>query len=122
MFLIDYSYYVSRSGGTLSEEVFSRLIGRACAFIRYVTMGKARMETDAEKLAACAVVEVYAAEEKKGGGEFRSENNDGYSVTYVIEGRDGETREETLSRKAYQAIRPYLLLEGLLYRGVGVSR
>ena len=117
---VTYAYYTSQAGGVLPEEVFSRLIGRACAYVQYMTLGKGHGDTDGEKLAACRVLEVYADGEsqRENGRAIRSENNDGYSGAYVTEQRDGESWEEVLSRKAYQAARPYLLSTGLLYRGV----
>ena len=119
---VEYLFYAGQAGGKLPEEEFSRLIGRACAYVQYMTLGKGRGDTDGEKLAACAVADVYACAERereRGTGAVKSENNDGYSVSYVTEQKDGESREEALSRKAYQAARPFLLPTGLLYRGIG---
>lgn len=121
-FVVEYAYYAEKAGGRLPEEEFSRLIGRACAYVQYMTLGKGCGDTDGEKLAACAVTDVYADAERKqesGSVGIKSENNDGYSVSYVTEQKDGESWEEALSRKAYQAARPYLLPTGLLYRGIG---
>lgn len=119
MIHVDYPYYINQADGTLPEEEFSRLIQRACAYIQYMTMGRGKWDTDGEKMAACAVVDVYAgAGIKHSGQALKSENNDGYSVTYVTEQQDGETWEDVLARKAYRAARPYLLPTGLMYRGV----
>lgn len=121
MAFVDYAYYTGQAGGRLPEEEFSRLVCRACAYVQYMTLGKGDGSTDGEKLAACAVVDVHACAEReraRGTAAVKSESNDGYSVSYVTEQKDGESREEALSRKAYQAARPYLLPTGLLYRGV----
>lgn len=50
-----------------------------------------------------------------GGMDIKSENNDGYSVTYVTEGADG--KPITVEKKAYKAAYPYLIHTGLMYRG-----
>lgn len=46
--------------------------------------------------------------------EKKSENNDGYSVTYVTEGTDNKTVEEKLNKKLYSIAQVYLLSTGLL--------
>ena len=51
-------------------------------------------------------------------GPVRSENNDGYSVSYVVEQTDGQTAEEAVRRKAYDAVYMYLLPTGWLNRKV----
>lgn len=123
---MDYSYYRDVFGGvTVSEEDLPPLVRKAEAYIQYLTGGRAAdCQIDAVKDAVCAVCDVYAAEEArmKAQGDAReiaSENNDGYSVSYVTEGQAGRTHEETLREKAYQAAYPYLAFTGLLYRGCG---
>lgn len=115
-----YEYYVSSYGGDLSSDAFSKQIGKASAFISYLTMGRSTGETDAEQMAACAVADVYAASAGRlTSGGISSENNDGYSVTYA-DAVNGEAIEETVNRRAAAAARMYLANTGLLYRGVGV--
>lgn len=122
--MVSYGYYRDDHGGTaVSEEDFPPLVRKAEAYIQYLTGGRAAdSQLDAVKDAVCAVCDVYAAEEEKVKAqkdtrEIASEDNDGYSVSYVTEGQAGQTHEETLRQKAYQAAYPYLALTGLLYRG-----
>lgn len=124
--MIDYTYYRDTFGGrTVSGEDFPRLVRKAGAYIQYLTGGRAAdSQLDAVKDAVCAVCDVYATEEEKvktqkDTREVASENNDGYSVSYVTEGQAGQTHEETIRQKAYQAAYPYLAFTGLLYRGCG---
>lgn len=73
------------------------------------------------KDAVCAVADVYCSYDQKqaSAGMVKSENNDGYSVTYVTEQTDGQTAEEVLRKKAYAAASAYLLPTGWLSRKVG---
>lgn len=123
---MDYSYYRDVFGGAaISEEDFPPLVRRAEAYIQYLTSGKAAsIQMDAVRDAVCTVCEVYAADRDKtktqgDAREVVSENNDGYSVSYVTEGQTGQTHEEMIRQKAYQAAYPYLAFTGLLYRGCG---
>lgn len=52
--------------------------------------------------------EVYASYRKKqesNGMQIKSESTDGYSVTYVNEQTDGQTLEELMQKKAYEAVK-----------------
>ena len=49
---------------------------------------------------------------------MKSETNDGYSVTYITEGQDGQTAEELLRKKVLEAARVYLLPTGWLSRSL----
>ena len=74
----------------------------------------------AVKDAVCAVADVYhSCEKKKEAGAVKSENNDGYSVSYAVEQMDGQTIEELIGKKAYKAASTYLLPTGWLSRKVG---
>lgn len=53
------------------------------------------------------------------GSTVKSENNDGYSVSYAVEQADGQTVEELIRKKAYEAASTYLLPTGWLSRKVG---
>ena len=58
--------------------------------------------------AVCAGAEVYASYRKKqesNGMQIKSESTDGYSVTYVNEQTDGQTLEELMQKKAYEAVK-----------------
>jgi len=123
---MDYGYYRDDFGGrVISAEDFPPLARKAEAYIQYLTGGKsADCQMGAVMDAVCAVCEVYAADKAKiqvqgDAREVASENNDGYSVSYVTEGQAGQVHEETLREKAYQAAYPYLAFTGLLYRGCG---
>ena len=96
---------------------------KAEAYVRYLTYANGdifEVESEAVKRAICAVAEVYYAEssnrKKSGGAVVKSENNDGYSVTYVTEQVDGQTAEQLVKKKAYEAMYPYLLPTGWLNR------
>lgn len=110
----DYVFYRAM-GGTLSEEEFMRLRGKAWAYLEALTMGrvdKALPSPAAERIkrACCAVAEEYVAQEK--GGEVASASNDGYSETYAGSGR-------TAAQRLYDAAVLYLAPTGLLYTGMG---
>lgn len=121
--MVDYGYYRDSFGGlVVTQEDFPRYVKRAGAYIRYLTAGRSDSSgMDAVKDAVCAVCDVYALDaaqtQADGGREKASENNDGYSVSYVTEGLAGQTHEEVVRKKAYQAVYPYLAFTGLLYRG-----
>ena len=124
---VTYEYYAEEYGGKLiGEEAFSVMERRAKAYIRQLTYVRGdifALENDAVKDAVCAAVEVYYQYEtnRKTAGTIKSENTDGYSVTYVTEQTDGKTAEEVLKKKAYDAVYPYLLVTGWLSRKVGTS-
>lgn len=83
--------------------------------------GQKKTTSDMVKDAVCAVADVYCSYDQKqaSAGMVKSENNDGYSVTYVTEQTDGQTAEEVLRKKAYAAASAYLLPTGWLSRKVG---
>ena len=125
----DYRYYVeSYYGTTITEDSFPTVMRDASAFIREITANRVGRDAipDDVKDASCAVADVIQAEDDRisstengDGREIKSENTDGYSVSYVTEVTDGQSREEVLWNKKYQAARPYLIHTGLLYLGVG---
>lgn len=119
----DYQFYKEKTQGKLSEDVFNTQVLEASFFLRYITMGKSdKVQPEELQYAACAIADMYAEEKQKlkDVGTIKSENNDGYSVTYISEIQEGESVEEYLARKAYQTARKYLLYTGLLFRKVGV--
>ena len=124
---ITYGYYVDEYGGkTIPEQGFRKAEKQAEAYIRHLTYVKGDIfaaENDMVKDAVCAAAEVYYkynAQQQSGVPLVKSENNDGYSVTYVTEQTDGKTAEEMVKKKAYDAVYPYLLPTGWLSRKVGV--
>lgn len=124
----DYLYYQQEYGGTMPEEAYSLTARRAEAYIRYLTFLNGEIfeikEVDAVKQAVCAAADIYYADVKEGerralegrSGAVKSENNDGFSVSYVTEQIDGQTGEELLRKKVYEAIYMYLLPTGWLSR------
>lgn len=104
-------YFISM----LPEEDFQRLVRKAWAYLEALTSGRVNMaipEAAAKKvkLACCALVDEYAAQER--GGEIASAANDGYQETYVTSGR-------TPNQRLYDAAAMWLAPTGLLYAGIG---
>lgn len=102
--------------GTLPEEGFRQLVGKAWAYLEALTMGRVNGTLPVPaakkvKLACCAVVDEYALQER--GGEIASATNDGYQETYVSSGR-------TFRQRLYDAAALHLAPTGLLYAGMGV--
>lgn len=121
----DYGFYVEQyKGSIIDAENFEEAILSASQYIRYLTLNRSDSYLGEEvKYAACAVADVYHAVYSSSsiagmGGSVKSENNDGYSVSYVVEGNDGETKEQLFRRKAYEAMRKWLICTGLLNRKV----
>ena len=118
----DYIFYENVYHGNMDKEDFERNIQSASQYIRCMTHGRSdEYEGDELKYAACEAADIlYLAYQKEleGSGEKRSENTDGYSVSYVTQAKDGETSEELAGRKVTGAIRKWLLPTGLLYAGV----
>lgn len=119
----DYEYYISTYKGNLAKEEFEKSIMKASAYVRRITFGRAdeNKELDEVKLAACAVCELLANDEKvrskHSGRVVTSENTDGYSVSYES-GGSGGTADELLGRKISDTLELYLMPTGLLYMGV----
>lgn len=123
MVLADYKFYAEEFKGIMPRDSFDQVIVPASAFVNWMTCGRAEKKIiEAVKLATCAVCNVFESNQKQcensgRHGEVKSENNDGYSISYVTSQKDGETPDEVLHRKAYQAAYMYLSCTGLLYRG-----
>lgn len=119
----DYEFYISRYKGDLPKEEFEKSIMKASAYVRRITFGRAddNTEMDEVKIAACAVCELLANDEKARskhlGRAVTSENTDGYSVSYES-GGIGETVDDLLARKIFDTLELYLMPTGLLYMGV----
>lgn len=125
----DYAYYVSQYDGKMPEDAYPAAERRAEAYIRYLTHLNGdifALDHDMVRDAVCAVADIYyadavqrAAQAAEGRqGAVKSESNDGYSVTYVVEQQDGETADAALRRKAYDAAYLYLLPTGWMSRRV----
>lgn len=122
---VDYKFYASVYGGGLSEAEFMVSEAKAEAHVRYLTHVRGNIfaeEDDAVKMALCAAVDAVAdSASAYGGGSgaaVKSESNDGYSVSYAIQAKDGETAESFARRKVFGAIRMYLLPTGWLSRSI----
>lgn len=113
--MTDYVFYTSDYGGSLPEEEFSRLCGRASAYLVSITLGKSGLPNLPETvrksvdMALCAVVD--AMHKAENGGEIASESNDGISVTYAAK------VQQTEQQRLYDAASTHLAWTGLLYRG-----
>lgn len=115
----DYAYYKDFFGGTLTEEEFNLSARKAERFLKYVIMGEISEVTEQVKNAVCAAAEAVAeirssvANIPQG---IKSENTDGYSVTYKDYNADELAERE--QRAMYNAIKQELSGTGLLYQGV----
>lgn len=118
----DYEFYTTKAKGKLEKEVFGSEVLGASFFLRHLTLGRSDcIQPEVLAYAACAIADMYAVEKKKmisGEGRMKSENNDGYSVSFVTELKDGESMEEMIARKAGRIARQYLSGTGLLSRKV----
>lgn len=116
-----YAFYVEKYGGVeIKEDDFDAAILHATQYIKYITLGRSEEYTGDElQYATCAIADDYnSVFRKTRGKEKKSENTDGYSVTYVAQGKDGESGEELFKRKAYEIARYWLSNTGLLDRRV----
>ncbi len=121
---VDYQYYRGEYGGNqILEKDFTACVRKAEAYVRQLTYVRGNIfaiKNDVVKDAVCAVAEVYHSfENGKAKGNVKSENNDGYSVTFASEQVDGQTQEELIRKKAYESAYMYLLPTGWLGRKVG---
>ena len=129
---VSYDFYKQTFGDTIPEADFSKVEAKAEAVIGYLTYINGDIfakEDNRVKLAVCAAAEVvhYHNNQASANGNqaagVKSETNDGYSVTYITEGQDGQTAEELLRKKILEAVRVYLLPTGWLSRSLkGGSR
>lgn len=123
---VNYDFYKDTLGGLIPEDKFAAVEAKAEAHISYLTYINGDIfakESTVVKLAVCAAAEVIYKDmtSNTAGAGVKSESNDGYSVTYVTEAQDGQTAEEALRKKVYEAIRLYLLPTGWLSRKVKIG-
>lgn len=116
----DYGYYTNSFAGTLiPAEEFSSLANKAERFIDYLTMHRIEDVTDSVKNAVCAAAEAVYEIQKQYANipqGVKSENTDGYSVTFAD--FDIEKFKQQEKSVMYDAITQELSGTGLLYRGV----
>lgn len=117
----DYKFYVEEFGGKkIKGEDFTAASLHATQYIKHITLGRSDSYTGDElKYATCAVADAYQSVFGKTEAEKKSENTDGYSVSYVVQGKDGESPEELFKRRAYESAKYWLANTGLLNRKVG---
>lgn len=119
---VSYDFYKETLGGIIPAESFPRAEMQAEAHIKaltYINGDIFAVESATIKVAVCAAAEVIYQHEKNGStAGIKSESNDGYSVSFVAEAQDGQTAEEALRKKVYEAVRLYLLPTGWLGRKV----
>ena len=111
-----YGYYTEQYKGTrLDGEEFAGAILWASALVDQMTFDRVRnLEEipDCVKDASCSAAERYVKYWKLSGREIKSENNDGYSVSYA----DSGTAEQ-LEADCRNDVRMYLSGTGLLFKG-----
>lgn len=124
---VSYAFYAETFGAMIPEEDFPRAEAAAEAVISYLTYVNGDVfarEDSRVKLAVCAAAETVYTMRKasaNGGAQVagvKSASNDGYSVTYITEAQDGQTAEEFLRKKIFEAVRVYLLPTGWLSRSL----
>lgn len=99
-----------------------RLLERSSELIDYATIGKAEPNkdrfTDMLRLATCAQVEMWVSEGEDVAirGPIQSFSLGKWSVTYASSGGSSSNSQPQLAPRA----RHYLMLAGLLYRGVAM--
>lgn len=109
-------------GEIIPEKSFPGMILKASIFVKFLTFSRVDDMTEIPEevsLATCAVADVMYQDRMRkddAGREIASENNDGYSVSFVTsQSKTTGTVEHRCKRAAY----PYLAHTGLLYRGCG---
>lgn len=112
MIYADYAWYRDEYRGCLPEMDFDRLSRRASARLDAITFGRIRgpwLEDERVKNACCALVDEFQRQEK--GGRLASETVGKWSRTYV-------SSTDTPAERLYTTAAEYLVMTGLLYRGV----
>lgn len=126
----DYEFYINEFHGKMSLEAFEAAVIPASAYIRRATLGRSEGCCCEELKYACSAVsdaynDIFNVSEESGAHStkgIKSENTDGYSVTYVTEFADGTTKEEAFRSKAIDLLKLYLANTGLLCPRVGAIR
>lgn len=122
--LVDYKYYIEDFGGEKisTESDFKRTINLAETHLCNFAFNRIKNDVENEHLIKSCICEmcdaIYDMTLKDNGKVKKSENTDGYSVSYVTERIDGQDAEKALENKLYRIAKVYLGNTGLLYRGV----
>ena len=116
---VDYKYYSDTYGGKkIPESSFDACEKRSEAVLHRISFDRVKRLPeipDLIKVAICAMAEIDYQEEQKTPG-IKSENSEGYSVTYADAGNTCGTSGKVAMM--YQAASVYLANTGLLYKGV----
>ncbi|SCX29599.1 hypothetical protein SAMN02910436_02487 [Ruminococcaceae bacterium P7] len=116
----DYTFYTESFAGTkISAEEFPSLAAEAERFLDYVTQHRISEPIDVVKNAVCAAAEALLEVNQRYAnlpGGIKSENTDGYSVTYT-EADASEIRSQQ-QEAMLEAIMFELSGTDLLYQGV----
>lgn len=120
MAYVDFNYYSNTFRGTdiKDENEFIKAEKKASLLVNLLTKHRVSVMKeipDEVKDAVCAAAEIYGSEYGKVHAGVKSENTDGYSVTYT----DAVAEDSAADKKAAEEIRKYLRFTGLLYRGYG---
>lgn len=120
----DFAFYQTTYLGTLvpDSDAFAALERQASLFLDRITFNRLQAGwsvTDAVKMADCAVVDELKKHESAlqaavTAAGLKSENVDGYSVSY----QDAEATRASVDAAKLKAARPYLIYTGLMDRSV----
>lgn len=120
----DYAFYTGSYGSSYiaSVDEFSPLERRAALHIDLITFGRLHNGwpvTDAVRMAVCAAADALkkykdAETAETAAAKYKSENNDGYSVSY----QDPSDIKAAVSDAMTDAARSYLIYTGLMDRSV----
>lgn len=118
---VDFNFYQNSYGGTMipNADALKQPLNKAIAYLAQVMHREPQdsNQEDAVKLCLCEVSDLLyqdaQTKREHGGREVKSENTDGYSVSYTtsVDGRG-------INFDVYTTIRRYLSPTGLLYAGV----
>ena len=107
MEFIDYAYSKEVYCGSLTEEEFSGVAPKACAYFMGATRGRVKESDTTVKFALCELCDIFF--EERSHKAVRSESCDGYSITY-------SDTDNTYSL-AWDVLTTYLEASGYLYGG-----
>lgn len=97
--MLDYTFYTETYGGTLPEDVFSRLAKRSEYYVKKL-VSKYDAEAEAIQMAICAVAD--AMNQNETGGQVASESVGSWSRTFV------QNESKTGEKLLYDAAMLYL--------------
>ena len=117
-----YNYYTDHYGGCMiPENEFPCVIRKAEAYMNlFATDGwKESPFENLVKNCLCDMAEaIYNVEKQYAEGIKKTENTDGYSVTWATEITEGQDQETTIRTKLYRIAECCLMHTGILYLGV----